>query len=62
MRSGRRTLLVMMRQTARIVAIVSIAAALAACGDTWKGAKKDTGENVEATGKAIEDAGKRIKD
>jgi hypothetical protein len=34
---------------------------LAACGDTWSGLKKDTGENLEKTGDAIEDAGKSIQ-
>lgn len=34
---------------------------LAACGDTWAGLKKDTGENLEKTGEAIEDAGKSIQ-
>jgi predicted small secreted protein len=30
---------------------------LAACGDTWRGMKQDTGENLEATGEA--DRGRR---
>jgi predicted small secreted protein len=34
---------------------------LAACGDTWRGMKKDTGENLEATGEAIEDAGEAVR-
>jgi predicted small secreted protein len=34
---------------------------LAGCGDTWSGLKKDTGENMEATGKAIEKAGEKVK-
>ena len=34
---------------------------LSACGDTWQGLKEDTGENLEATGKAIEKAGEKVK-
>lgn len=34
---------------------------LAACGDTWQGMKEDTGENMEATGKAMEDAGEKVQ-
>jgi predicted small secreted protein len=33
---------------------------LAACGDTWEGLKRDTGENLEATGQVIEDAGEAV--
>lgn len=36
--------------------------ALSGCGDTWSGLKKDTGENMEAAGEAIENAGKKIRD
>jgi predicted small secreted protein len=42
--------------------VLSLGAGLAACGDTWKGAKKDTGENLESTGQAIEKAGENVKD
>lgn len=34
---------------------------LAGCGDTWRGLKKDTGENLEKTGRAIERAGEKVK-
>jgi hypothetical protein len=34
---------------------------LAACGDTWEGLKQDTGENVEATGRAIEKVGEAVR-
>lgn len=34
---------------------------LTACGDTWRGAKQDTGDNLEATGEALEDAGDAVK-
>ena len=34
---------------------------LAACGDTWQGMKKDTGENMEAVGSTVEKAGEDVK-
>ena len=43
------------------ILVLSFAFALGACGDTWRGAKKDTGENLEATGEAIENAGEKVK-
>ena len=42
--------------------VLSLGAGLAACGDTWKGAKKDTGENLESTGQAIEKAGEKVQE
>lgn len=41
--------------------VLSFALALGACGDTWRGVKKDTGENLENTGSAIERAGEKVK-
>ena len=35
--------------------------ALSGCGDTWRGVKKDTGDNLEAAGKAVEEAGEKVK-
>ncbi len=35
---------------------------LAACGDTWRGMKQDTGENLEAVGGSMEDAGEDVKE
>jgi len=32
-----------------------------ACGDTWEGVKKDTGDNLQSTGSAVEKAGKKVK-
>ena len=40
---------------------LTFAMSLAACGDTWRGAKQDTGENLEATGQALENAGENVK-
>jgi predicted small secreted protein len=51
----------MIRRLVISLFILSFAAGLSACGDTWRGVKKDTGENMEATGDAIEDAGEKVK-
>jgi predicted small secreted protein len=40
---------------------LTFAAALAGCGDTWRGVKKDTGENMQSTGQAVESAGEKVK-
>ncbi len=51
--------------TRRLIAplfVFSLVLALGACGDTWRGAKKDTGENLEKTGSAIERTGEKVKD
>jgi predicted small secreted protein len=39
-----------------------LALTLTGCGDTWSGLKKDTGDNVEAAGEAIEEAGRKVKE
>ena len=36
-------------------------AGVTACGDTWRGFKQDTGENLQRTGAAIERAGEKVK-
>jgi predicted small secreted protein len=51
----------MIRRIITSLMIVSFASALAACGDTWRGVKEDTGENLEKTGEAIENTGKKVK-
>jgi hypothetical protein len=33
--------------------LLSLATSVAACSDSWKGAKKDTGDNLRTTGNAI---------
>ncbi len=40
--------------------LVGVGAALSACGDTWRGLKEDTGENLERSGEAAEDAGEGL--
>lgn len=44
-----------------LLSVVLLSGSLAACGDTWRGVKKDTGDNLEATGEAIENAGEKVK-
>ena len=50
-----------MRGLVAMALLVSVTTALAACGDTWRGVKEDTGENMEKTGDAIEKAGEAVK-
>jgi predicted small secreted protein len=38
-----------------------LATALAACGDTWRGFKEDTGQNMQKAGETIEKAGSAVK-
>lgn len=33
-----------------------------ACGDTWRGMKKDTGENMEAVGESVDKAGEKVEE
>lgn len=51
----------MKRQILNSLVIAAFAIGLAACGDTWRGVKKDTGENMEKTGGAIESTGEKVK-
>jgi predicted small secreted protein len=43
-------------------AALALGAGLAACGDTWQGLKKDTGDNLEAVGSTMEGAGEDVKE
>jgi predicted small secreted protein len=43
------------------VMLAGAATILSACGDTWRGLKQDTGENLEKTGEAIEGAGEAVR-
>jgi|GEM_PF-1958695 len=45
----------------QLFAVLLLTMTLAACGDTWSGIRQDTGENLEATGRAIEGAGDAAK-
>ena len=35
---------------------------LAACGDTWEGLKRDTGQNMEAVGKTFDKTGEKVEE
>jgi predicted small secreted protein len=54
--------LVMVRRLIMSLFVLSFTVALGACGDTWRGAKKDTGENMQKTGGAITKAGEKVKE
>ena len=43
------------------LAVLLLASGLAACGDTWRGAKQDTGDNLKATGQAVEKVGEKVQ-
>ncbi|MEH6402252.1 MAG: hypothetical protein V7750_02690 [Sneathiella sp.] len=45
----------------RILIVPAIAFSLGACGSTWEGVKNDASENLQKTGDALNDAGKKIK-
>lgn len=51
----------MKRRILNSLMIAAFAVGLAACGDTWRGVKKDTGDNLEKSGEAIESAGEKVK-
>ena len=35
---------------------------VAACGDTWRGLKQDTGDNMEAVGESVDKAGEKVEE
>ena len=43
-----------------LATLLLAASTLTACGDTWKGMKEDTSDNMKATGEAVENAGEKI--
>jgi hypothetical protein len=45
----------------RVCLALVLLGGLAACGDTWRGMKQDTGENMESAGETMEDAGETVK-
>ena len=40
---------------------LALVGSLAACGDTWRGAKQDTGDNLNKAGQSIDRAGDRVR-
>ena len=43
------------------LSLLAFVASMAGCGDTWQGLKKDTGENLEKTGAALERVGEKVQ-
>ena len=41
--------------------LFAFAVSVAGCDDTWRGIKRDTGENLEKTGEALDKAGEKVK-
>jgi len=50
-----------LRRILAIFSVLALAVSISACGDTWRGVKKDTGDNLETTGEALEKGGENIK-
>ena len=46
---------------ALLTVLVLLAGSLGACGDTWRGAKQDTGDNLKSTGQTLENAGEKVQ-
>ena len=51
----------MLRKLIASLFVLSMAVGMSACGDTWRGAKEDTGDNLQSTGNALEKAGDKVK-
>ena len=45
-----------------VVWLGSLALGLAACGDTWEGVKRDTGQNMEAVGETVDKTGEKVEE
>ena len=43
-----------------LAAIFLATSTLTACGDTWRGLKEDTSDNMKSTGETLEDAGDEV--
>lgn len=43
----------MLRRIMVSLFLLSLVTGVAACSDTWKGAKQDTGDNLRTTGDAV---------
>lgn len=51
----------MIRRLVISAAMLTFISAVGACSDTWHGVKKDTGDNLQTTGQAIDNAGEKVK-
>ncbi len=48
----------------RLLALLTalfLATTLSACGDTWRGVKEDTSDNLKSTGEALEKGGEKVE-
>lgn len=52
----------MIRRLIISLCMLSFVSAVGGCSDTWHGVKKDTGDNMQTTGQAIDDAGEKVKE
>jgi len=50
-----------MTSSIRAASLLVLTLALAACGDTWRGAKQDTGDNMRATGETLNQGGAAVQ-
>ena len=41
---------------------LALGLSLAACGDTWEGLKRDTGQNMEAVGETVDKTGEKVEE
>ncbi|MDO9266156.1 MAG: hypothetical protein Q7U00_03640 [Sulfurimonas sp.] len=50
-----------MKKSITIITVLFVAIMASGCGETWKGAKKDTSENVEKSKDKVNDGAKYIE-
>lgn len=50
-----------MSTTLRVATLLALALTVSACGDTWRGAKQDTGDNLRSTGQTLDGAGETVQ-
>jgi predicted small secreted protein len=43
-----------------LAALFLATSTLTACGDTWRGMKEDTSDNMKSTGETLENAGEKV--
>jgi predicted small secreted protein len=49
------------RRLLLLLAAILLTGSMTACGDTWRGAKEDTSDNLKATGTAVQKAGQKVE-
>lgn len=50
-----------MKKSITLIVVLFVAIMVSGCGETWKGAKKDTSENVEKSKDKVNDGAKYIE-